>query len=54
MQGVTGNGKVVAEAGRHKVLVKDSEDRTWVTVVECVSASGVVVLLLVIFPGKSV
>jgi helix-turn-helix, Psq domain/Tc5 transposase DNA-binding domain len=53
MQGQRGNGLVVGMSSRKKILMKGFDSREWVTIIECISATGGSIQPLVIFRGKS-
>jgi hypothetical protein len=44
----------VGDAYRKQIAVKDAHNLQWITIIECTSAAGTVLPLLVIFAGKYV
>jgi len=53
MQAQRGNGLVVGISSRKKILMKGFDSREWVTIIECISATGESIRPLVIFRGKT-
>ena len=54
MEGYGLNGYVVGNVEIRKIQGKQPGTRVWATIIECISATGESVLLLVIYKGKSV
>lgn len=54
MEGLGVNGLVVGSDKSKKSYVKQSGGRQWTTMLECVSATGRAIKLLIIFNGKNV
>ncbi|KAK0367791.1 transposase [Colletotrichum limetticola] len=54
MEGKGANGLVLGMAEATAVRKKEPGSRTWVTIIECISADGRAIKLLVIYKGKSV
>ena len=54
MEGMGENDLVLGEAGRKRILLKDGNKRTWITVLVCVSADGRALPPLIIFKGSTV
>jgi DDE superfamily endonuclease len=54
MEGFGVNGLVVGSAERRSIQKKQPGSRSWTSFIECISATGNGLLLLVIFKGKSV
>lgn len=54
MEGYGLNGYVVGSAETRKIQGKQPGSRAWTTIIECISATGVFTLPLVIYKGKSV
>ncbi|RYP02834.1 hypothetical protein DL765_010673 [Monosporascus sp. GIB2] len=53
-EGVGDNGMVVGDAYRKFCIRKDSNNRRWTSILECISGDGKAIPPLVIFAGKSV
>jgi hypothetical protein len=51
--GICANYKVIAKSGKKHTLVQASENREWVSIIECISAVGNKTRPLVIFKGKN-
>ena len=51
--GVCANTRVLARASNKKADVKSPENREWVSIIECVSATGRTLRCAVIFKGQS-
>ena len=54
MEGYGLNGLILGYAEKRKVQGKQPDSRTWTTIIECNSATGVSILPAVIYKGKSV
>lgn len=54
MEGEGKNGLVVGPSNRSQIYIASSQSRTWVTLIECISATGQYLPPLVIFKGKNV
>ena len=54
MEGYGLNGLIVGNAEKRKVQGKQPGSRTWTSIIECISATGVKTKALVIYKGKSV
>jgi hypothetical protein len=50
--GVCTNHQVLASSSKKKAYIKSLEDREWVSLIECVSATGLKLQCLAIFKGK--
>ena len=50
--GVCTNHQVLASSSKRKAYTKSPEDREWVSIIECCSATGIKLQCLVIFKGK--
>ena len=50
--GVCSNTRVIASSRKKKAYVKSPEDREWVSIIECVSATGQRLRCAIIFRGK--
>jgi hypothetical protein len=50
--GVCTNHQVLASSSKKKAYIKSPEDREWVSIIECCSATGIRLQCLVIFKGK--
>jgi hypothetical protein len=48
------NSKVVGSSATNSSYRKSPEDREWVSIIECITASGTLLQPLVIFQGKNV
>jgi len=53
MEGIGSNSTVIGESSRSKIISKEHQDRTWATVIECISATGQCLNPLFIFAGKN-
>jgi len=51
--GVCTNTRVLARAGKKKAYIKEPGNREWVSIIECISASGSKLKPMVVFKGKS-
>ena len=52
--GVCNNSRVLGARGKRKTYIQSPENREWVSILECISASGRFIRPLVIFKGKDV
>lgn len=52
--GACTNGRVMASSSKKRTRCKKSIEREWVTSIECASATGTIILPLIIFKGASV
>ena len=51
--GVCTNTRVLARASKKKAYIKSPENREWVSIIECISATGRKLRCAVIFKGQS-
>ena len=54
MEGLRINGLCIGSLATKVALAKHPELRIWTTIIECISALGASLLLLVIFKGKDI
>ena len=54
IEGQGDNRLVLRSSRKHFALQQQAGSRTWATVIECVSALGVALPLLIIFKGKTI
>ncbi|KAM5342380.1 hypothetical protein ACJ41O_013346 [Fusarium nematophilum] len=54
MEGQGHNGLVLGSSHKKVILMKNPGSRSWITIIECISADGRLLTPLVIFKGKSV
>lgn len=54
MEGLGSNGYIVGNSRRRAITAKKPDSRTWITFVECISATGVYLPPVVIYKGKTV
>ncbi len=54
MEAMGSNSLVLGGSEKRFTYKKDHMNRTWISIIECISAIGKALSLLVIFPGKSV
>ena len=51
--GVCSNTKVLSSSKKTRTYVKSPQNREWVSVLECISATGRIIKPLIIFKGNS-
>lgn len=52
--GMVSNQRVIGSADTESTVLQTSNEREWVTAIECISAEGVILTPLVIFKGKHI